>query len=101
MLAQDDPQVMVHLQRGKQYFLTAIRYDDHNFLIFRDYAIFLEYMDDLEGAEDYYIRSLSINPNQMECLRFGFSVPSPYARANQILVQALWCISSDFSRRTR
>lgn len=69
MVNAADPQVGILLQRGKQYFLSAIRYDDHNFLIFRDYAIFLEYMDDLDGAEDYFIQSLTVNPNQMECLR--------------------------------
>lgn len=69
MVNPDDSQVLQHLLRGKQYFQSAIRYDENNFLTLRDYAIFLEYMDELDEAEDFYIRSLTINPNQMECLR--------------------------------
>ena len=69
MVNPQDPQVMPHLQRGKQYYLSAIRYDANNYLIFRDYAIFLEHLEDLDGAEEYYLRSLTLNPNQMEGLR--------------------------------
>jgi tetratricopeptide (TPR) repeat protein len=69
MVNPHDPQVTPHLQRGKQYFQSAIRYDSNNFMIFRDYAIFLEHLEDLDGAEEYYLRSLTLNPNQMEGLR--------------------------------
>lgn len=69
MVNPQDAQVAPHLQRGKQYFQSAIRYDANNFLIFRDYAIFLEHLEDLDGAEEYYLRSLTLNPNQMEGLR--------------------------------
>ncbi len=69
MVNPQDPQVTPHLQRGKQYFQSAIRYDSNNFMIFRDYAIFLEHLEDLDGAEEYYLRSLTLNPNQMEGLR--------------------------------
>ncbi len=69
MVNPQDPQVAPHLQRCKQYFQSAIRYDSNNFLIFRDYAIFLEHLEDLDGAEEYYLRSLTLNPNQMEGLR--------------------------------
>ena len=97
----DDPQVLTLLQRGKHYFQSAIRYDSHNFLIFRDYALFLEYMDDLDGAEEYFIRSLSINPNQMECLRYAERQKKSASSHTNSLFQALRCFLAHLSQRAR